>query len=254
MNEEFKYHKLRKLQPQGLIDKDTTPRELSLEGLFLSLALIFNDIKGLALMEECRDKVYRKPVDEEDSGHAGEWWGLKYQIIKYFSSILYETIELIMKNKKVIKSAEFKKYSLSLSEQNQKIWSLLLDIADIEKSINFSDEKINRFKKLLSMIRHKMAFHYDQSAIHLIEGYRRHFYHTHIGNATKFAYYSSQISDPFRSRYYYADAALMGFLYKEMDSMGDVGEVFDAIYNTAVEVSLVIMGLLEEYHKHKPMA
>ena len=46
---DFENHKMRKLEPEDLIDKDTPAKDLELPGFFLVLASIFNDFNFISI-------------------------------------------------------------------------------------------------------------------------------------------------------------------------------------------------------------
>jgi len=251
MPKKFKNSRIRKLQPEGIVDKNTDINELEIEIFFLSLALIYNDIKGLVIMEQTVMKSYEAPEKDEVSEHAGEWTGIKLQFFKYFSSVLREALDLIEKKKDLIQSTSFQNYCNKLNRSDKNIWYLLLNIVGIEAPVDYNKENIKLFNKLLKLIRNKMSFHYDVAGDFLVKGYRRHFYQNKGLPGTDSAMYSAQKTSFYETRYYYADAALGGFLRNEFDKMPNKDTVIADTYKTAIRVAKVIMGLLEEYHKNK---
>ena len=66
---------LTKLDPDLVLPRNGDDR---LPSFMLALALVFNDLKGLALFGQWL--THSKPPDGEISGHSGQWRGLDLQI------------------------------------------------------------------------------------------------------------------------------------------------------------------------------
>ncbi len=250
--EEFKNSKLRKLKPEGLISDSPSTSGQELDLFFLSLAMVFNDLKGLVYFDKWRERYYRKPQPTEYSEHAGEFAGLKIQTLKYTIGLLHESLLLISENRKIIDSTIFQRYYQQLNSNDQKIWSLLIDICDDKETKEYNEVDIEKIRHLLLMIRNNVAFHFFQSGKPLAQGFRRHFFEQDLGDLTKFATYSSTSTGFYETRYYYADAAVSGFLAEQTDETGR--KVLDDIYMLTVQLAKVINALLEQYHRDKSKA
>ena len=251
-NIEFGSGKLHKIKPSSLIDKEGTIDKI--DSFFLILALIYNDLKGLV----CFDNFIRshKPPDLKIvSGPVGEYMGFKLQIFKLVSSCVYEIMLLIEDNSLVILSNRFLRYVSKLSGQDSYIWKLLLDIAN-KKGAGKQDQKNKEFRDLLVKIRNNVTFHYHQSGKTLAIGFRNHFFKhgQEVADSFNFAYYSLQQTNFYNNRFYYADAALEGYLNNCIGSIDDKNKVGEIIYDLLAKISKVIAGLLEQYLKEKPMA
>jgi len=251
MAKRFQDQKIRKLSPEGMIDKDSPAKDLELESFFLTLALIFNDIKGIAILESTFTKIYEKP-DATVSAHTGEWTGIKLQIVRYSASVLHEALKLIEDKKNVVSSLSFQRYYNKLKNYEKNLWLLILNVCGIDNSEQYDQKKIETFKRLLELIRHNISFHYYGSGKSLIKGYRKHFYEK-TGAGTESAMYSYRSTDFYGTRYYYADAAIQGFIDDEFGKLQLNGKALDEIYRMVLQVAKVITGLLEAYHKDKPM-
>lgn len=255
MKKRFINQKIKKLNVSGFIDQKTSPKELELESFFLSLALIFNDIKGLTILEKNLVDSYELPVSSEVSDHAGEWAGIKSQLFKYFVSTLYEFLELIKSKKNLISSSSFKKYYYQLNNSDQNIWSLILNISGADNSVNYNRDEVKLFEELLKLVRNEISFHYDASGKPLLSGFRTFFYSTNENPGKKYVMYSATKTDFYGTRFYYADAALNGCLSNEFSKVNKTEKVVaETIYKTSMRVAKVIMGLLEAYHKNKKKA
>lgn len=249
---EFVNRKMRKLKPECLIDEKTPEKDLDLEGFFLVLATVFNDIKGIMVFFEWRNE-YRSPPLEEVSVHSGEYGGLTNQLNKMLAGILHESLDLLNKNIKIIESEEFKKFENRLSGRSREIWRLLVDVA-VERP-GTSKEHAD-LVHLLEQIRHNAAFHYYQSATNLVRGFRKHFYSTNKeSKAFKWAYYSSQRTEPMKTRFYYADAALQGYILDKISATGRKPEdMYKMVFELSAVVGRSILDLVSEYHESKPQS
>lgn len=250
MQSEFIYKKIKKLKVDALIDRSTPARDMEVESFFLSLSLIYNDIKGICVLERDFVDKYRRPIDGEISGHAGEWCGIKNQLFKILASTLYEALNLIQSRKSLIEGSMFQRYYQKLNRRDKNIWFLLLNVSGVNKEIDYNQDDIKSFEKLLIMIRNKISYHYDNGGIDLLNGYRKYFYNDLEKPGKDAAMYSTLRSDFWQNRYYYADAALVGFLHNEYAKLGHPEQnITDTIYEMAIRVAVVIMGLLDAYHE-----
>lgn len=247
----FPDSRIRKLDPNGLIDKDLPLKDLELESFFLSLALIFNDIKGIVILENAINEIYEKP-DQSISSHTGEWSGMRLQIVKYSASVLHEALNLIEKKKAILSKQSFQRYYNQLNSYDRNIWLLTLNVCGIEHSEKYDQTQISTFKKLLLLIRNNISFHYYDAGKPLIRGYRKFFFET-PGPGSKSAMYSYQSTNFLGTRYYYADAALQGFINDEFAKLRSDGKALEEIYRMVIQIAKVIAGLLEVYHKDKKM-
>lgn len=252
MLQKFSLQRIRKLLPEGIISRDSPYKSLEIEAFFLSLAMLFNDIKGLVILEKDFKDKYEMST-QEISGHNGQYFGIKLQIVKYAAGILNESLRLISDNTKVLKTTQLQSFVNQLNTQDNNIWKLLLDVCGVTQLPQDDEEEdLKKFRTLLVYIRSNTAFHYYQSGKPLIEGFRKFFYLDEQTAMNQSAMYSYNSTDFDGTRYYYADAALKGLFEKEFLKFGSVQKVLEEIYILINEVAKVITGLLEVYHKGKP--
>ena len=247
----FEEGKIRKLDPKGIIDEQTPLKNLELESFFLALGMIFNDIRGIVVLQEAFKEKYDRP-DGTVSIHTGNYVGIDLQVVKYLASILHEALKLIESKKAIVTDDRFQRYYLQLSQQDKKIWSLILKVCGIEQPDHFDLSDIQNFRKLLLLIRNNISFHYDDAGKPLAKGFRKHFYGTAPGPANKSAMYSQSKTHFHANRYFYIDAALSGFLHGEYEKQ-PTSDVQREIIEMVIEISKVIEGLIEAYHKDKPV-
>ena len=68
--------------------------------LMLTLALIFNDLKGYTLWSG--SLLATQPPDDEVSAFAGQWHGMRHQIIRHVVALIHETVNLVHKEAKLV--------------------------------------------------------------------------------------------------------------------------------------------------------
>ena len=169
----FENHKLRKFQPQDLIDERKSNEELALEGFFLVLASIFNDSKGIVRIWEWLGE-YQTPPQDEVSDHAGEFIGIRTQLSRILVGMLHESLKFLDSHSELIHSESFKKYERDLSITDKRFWDVIVSTAE-NKGLESKDGDHAPMRKLLTQIRNNAAFHYYQSAQILIQGFRKFF-------------------------------------------------------------------------------
>lgn len=251
---EFNTRKLRKLKPDGILAEKKEPAD-QLAGCFLVLALVFNDIKALTTFQGFISE-FRKPDDGEISGHAGVYGGLRLHILKMSAGLLNEFLKFIRENRNILESQGFKQHLQSMSRDGASLWNLLITTSG-KKNPGSTKEQSSRekFEELLARIRNETAFHYAQSSEALILGYRSKFFGVKNkgSNNIEAAYYSGgSMTDYEGTRFYYADAALQGYLEDRIASVGELDLVVKDMYDLLIAVSKIISGILTEYHKTKP--
>ncbi|OGY45317.1 MAG: hypothetical protein A2729_00575 [Candidatus Buchananbacteria bacterium RIFCSPHIGHO2_01_FULL_39_14] len=245
MKKEFQLGALRHKKPLSLID-DNPSNDRDVDRFFLIMALMFNDIKGLVFFDNWLHE-YREPQKEEISGHAGEWHGIKLQRIKLLAAILSEFLNVLEEYKNIINTDPINRYEQQLSRQDKSIWDLFLEVTKIHPT-KLSDERIEVFKKMLIQIRANVTFHYYGAGKPLANGFRDHFYKKFVNQP---AYYSAQGTNFYKTRYYYADAAIQSYLESCMTMAGEADKVLETITDLTVKASKVINGLMEQYLKEK---
>lgn len=248
-NIEFGQGKLKKTKPESLISADGEVDDF--DSFFLTLSLIFNDIKGLVYF----DRFVKSKMPDKFEGLSsieGECTGINTQIFKMLASQLFEFMKFLEENKSVVESDRFSLYLRKLSGENKEIWSLLCYVVFSQRD-NKIDSSLLDFKKILTQIRSNVSFHYYQSGKPLIDGFREHFFiNKKIKKTSRdYAYYSIKKSDFDSNRFYYADAAITGYISKILGIAGDVKDISGKIIQLSGFVSLVIVGLLDIYLEEK---
>lgn len=254
---EFENSKKRKLLPSGLVLKvsDDLGREKR-DKFLLTLALIFNDIKGLILIHDTISQVYRRGERDELSEHVGEREGIRRQLLKYLIGTLHEFMYYLKKNasKDVYDSNYIQRLLCGVSQEARDTWcTISAKGGNAEKG---GDEFVD-FCKIVGTIRGNIAFHYqyENREEGLMSGYRKFFFDEESvfsESAKESAFRSVKANDVMDTRYYYADAAVFGYL-NEIFGEGELGEErMNCIFNYGGKFLRAINELLIEHHKLLP--
>src|SRR3989338_3713523 len=137
------------------------------EGFFLGLGVVFNDLKGFVLFEKMLQEKYEAPSADEITSHAGNYSGVLVQIQKLAASTINEFFVFLEKNTVVFKTNEFKEISNRLSKSDK----VLLD--GMVSAANGNLPGAEGLLKTLVKIRSNIAFHYDHSGKILRNAYVR---------------------------------------------------------------------------------
>ena len=214
MVEKFK-GRLRSKKPNSLIKKD---EKNDLDDFFLTLALIYNDMKGLTSFQVILNEHFEAPSSKIDP-HNGEFGGLNIHIIRLFSGLVEEFLNFLYKNP-TIESRDF----LNLLN---KIWENLIDIAHMKKVQN------NPTNYALMMIRGNITYHYRDAGKNLRRGFINRFHNKKRDKSLKndAAYYSLENSLE-STRFYYADAAAEEYMVSISDGWPEYMNDINAMVET----------------------
>jgi len=191
------------IDPDKLVTED---KYNEVEGFFLSLGLVYNDLKGLIFFEKLLIDTYERPKDDEVTPHAGNYGGVIVQIEKLIASTINEFFILLKKNTDVFTDREFKQIFRSLAKTDQQL---------LKGMIAASCGKLPRVESLLTsilQIRNNFGYHYYQSCKALRNGYISRYFGKIKDNKNEFAYYS--LGDTLEvTRFYFSDAAAQEALF-----------------------------------------
>ena len=204
---------MRKSLPEDLIPaKVGDAEEEAFFGFLLTLAMIFNDFKGLIVLNDTFKDVYKFEPSEINE-HSGEYAGIQVQLLKLLYATVYEALVFIRESKKIYDSRRVQGLLQQTSANNQLVWEMLNKIANGEPTNDSRFDQFNDLREFLVKARNNVGFHY-QTRKELIAGYRK-FFVDGIANvaedARRWAYRSTSATNFNSSRYYYADAALQGY-------------------------------------------
>ncbi len=235
-----------KIDPSDLIPKPPT-KVSDIDSLFLVFGMAHNDIKTVRTLFLDFLEKYEAPT--EVGSHAGEYYGTKLYLEKILIAHTHEVLKLIYMHIDLIQSDEFQKYTSNMSEDSVLLWEVILAFSNNDRR-ELSKDQSNTLN-LLGRIRHNVAFHYYQSAQNLIKGFRYKFYELPPTEDNAYAQYSIQLTEAEVTRFFYADAALEGYLKESVDDVGEREKVYNDMIKLAAMVNRCLCDLLNQYLKTK---
>lgn len=191
---------LTRLDPALIVPRKGDDRFAS---FMLALALVFNDLKGVALFAQWLEPS--RPTRPEISQHAGQWRGLDLQLHRLAVSLVRELLTLIEAFKDQATGERLKALLTSADPKVRRDWRDLVSVAT-----GSGDESDTQFARVVEQIRHNIAFHYYQPK-RLVAGFRGFFFDNQQSAANEHAFCSFGRNME-ETRFYYADAALEGAL------------------------------------------
>lgn len=188
---------LETFDPLAFQANDKVPQDLC--NFILALALIYNDFKdliyGYMLTEQSRPKGRFKRTRL-----WGAFSGVQFHIFRSAVALLHELFNLISKNKSVLLQPFFTSILGQIAPSARKSWETVVTVA-------LGNTPSNTLGKSLLRVRNKISFHYDGKAIFV--GYRHHFLNSKPLDERAFISRGNSMKN---SRFYFADAAALGYL------------------------------------------
>lgn len=234
---------LKSINPERLIGegKDAT------EDFFLTLSLIFNDLKGLVLLDKLVRETYRFPNQTEVSAHAGEFSGVRLQIYRLTVGLVREFLGFLEANKSVLKTLEFQLLKKGIPVGPRQQWEEIEAVALNKDLLPGTSE----FFDTLYRIRDKIAFHYQSEKI--LRGSFKKFFKEKKIEQSRVAYYS--IGHTMSStRFYYADAAAQEYISSKLAGIetNQFAEHQERLYEFIDRMNIAVFHLLDQYLKRRP--
>lgn len=203
-----------KIDPKAILEETG---DKNLENFFLTLAIVYNDFKGLVFFETNLINNFKKPDPQVPTAHLGEYGGLLVQLHKLFVGSIREFLKFIKSNSDVLKTESFKKILQGTSPDTQKHWRSLVDSAFGNK-LTESD-----LSAVMEKIRHSVAFHYWDAGKNLRSGFVSRFL-TPERNFLNDAAYCSVEDKIDSTRFYYADAAEEQYIFSLSHNISENGQ------------------------------
>ena len=144
--EELNDIKIDTIRPSKLVNRSEINE---IDNFFLTLGLIFNDLKGLMIFYRHCEEKYLVQENEGLTFRNGELGGLKLQVHRLMIGLIREAIKYIHKKKDLIKSIDFKLIESKIHKNNldKKILDDLIEkLTDLKKKSNYPSS-INGYKK-----------------------------------------------------------------------------------------------------------
>lgn len=213
------------------------PKKTKLNTFILSLALIFNDLKGLLWVHGRLEEG--KPKDKKPTPYMGQWGGMNIQYWRLACGVLRELLIAIDKNVTVIQHEDF---ILCLKKQDKIVMRAWKNLVDVSAGHKKPGTSLGHF---LLMIRNNLSFHYFQSEM-LMMGYEKWREKEVLGSE---AAYMSRGRNMSESRFYFADAAsetcFLDELNKNKMNFSNVSEFVKQV-NNALRFIVAAYMLLEQ--------
>jgi len=163
--------------------------------LVLRLALAFNDLKGIIMLDRYRLQF----LPAEGVGpHLGQAAGLAVQVHRYAAGMINEALNAIDDERTATADQEFAAIIATLDTDTQSMWRGLL-----AEARNSPDNTNNTTRAMLNRLRNSSAFHYNGNRL------RRAYWDYFDATRTDYnraAFYSAG-ADMDGTRFYFADAA-----------------------------------------------
>lgn len=222
--------------PESVLRQSTAD---PLAELFLSLAVVFNDVKGLMWIGEILEDG--RPNDGQVSAYGAQWQGIAIQITKLACGLVHELFKLLKNYRGDLHSAEMKRLLKKVPPGVAKKWKSLIALSGDVGTPSSS------LAKSLLKIRNNVSFHYDQPQM-LVRGYCRHFFELEPSPQNERAYYSAGRNME-ETRFYYADAAVQQSLAILRDrSVNDFNEELSRVLR---DVNVTLAGIISAFLRRR---
>ena len=205
---------------------------------FLSLALVYNDLKGIAFLQWlAKEREVQRP-EGEVSAEAGNFNGTQLQLTRYLAGLLYELCKLIEEHHEIVQSMPVTALVARTPMEARASWNRLVDVA--LKREGRRDE----LRTLLERIRDNLTFHYYKPK-DLSLGFERHFFELEKTAHNESAYYSPGKTMEF-TRFFYADAAAQAGVLR-WAAIIHIEKATDEISALAGKVNVALRFIVEEF-------
>jgi hypothetical protein len=251
---EFENGRLRKSFPEDIISEGITDQSEEIYRSFmLTLSLVFNDLKALVLLNDTVRNAYETPEVIQTDAHSGEKEGVGLYLLKTLLSTLHESIVFLKESEEIYNSVRFQKILVRTSKNTRDVWEVLIKIATEKDVVVPQWIEFKELADFLKILRNNVGFHF-QTRKSLVKGYRKFFFYGIRGVPDKnreIAYRSTE-SEFMNSRYYYADAALQGYLVNLFGDEEQTKERVDEAFKLLNLIGYSIHDVLREYHQTLP--
>ena len=245
MKNKFK-GELKRIDPKFLVSNS---KEDKVEDFFITLGLVFNDLKGFMLFIKLLEDNYEKPDNDAATVHAGNFGGILVQIDRFVISSIFEFFKFLEENKDLFSRSEFGEILDKLSKENKNLWQGLFAASRGDLS-GLSD-----FFKTLLRVRNNIGYHYYEAGKNLRRGYRS-FFSRNKNSRNEEAFYSIG-ENVEKTRFYFSDAAAAEFIQlaagkKDSEEENELLKKFRTQLGYTINVlNLAIANILDKYIKSK---
>jgi hypothetical protein len=249
-DKEFTEAELKRIRPENFFSVDASRQNFDdqFEAFLCLLAGHFNQLNDIFKINKFLDQ-YRKPGKNELSSHVGTYNGFKTTLTKLLLAELNELHDCISENKDVVNSGKFTELELNTDPVSSLIWvefKRLTLAGKIHESV---------YKKFLTTVRSSVSFHFKSPAV-VIHGFKEHFYSPRGNEEEKedFCYFAWTKNNPNKTRFYYADAVIGGFIRKKLANDDQIETLFADSYLEAAKISFALSIIVKTHLDSKPLA
>jgi hypothetical protein len=202
------------------------------DAFVLSLALAFNDFKGLEWFRFQLDKG--EPDVFGVNEYCGQYIGMGLHLTRLSLGLVHEVLLAVQKadDNGIPARSEFRAAVELLKPEAASLWRGFVSVAQGRNAPEHSG-----FLKWLAQVRNNAAYHYYQPK-KLLQGYQKYFSQTPTTPHNAHAYVSFGPTME-ESRFYFADAAV-GASYENVDGMMKAGEL-------KKQINKVLRSVVEAY-------
>ncbi len=204
--EELNDIKIDTIRPSKLVNRSEINE---IDNFFLTLGLIFNDLKGLMIFYRHCEEKYLVQENEGLTFRNGELGGLKLQVHRLMIGLIREAIKYIHKKKDLIKSIDFKLIESKIHKNNLDSWNKICLI-----SFSEFDKDDNSFLWKIKKVRDEISFHYDDKEI-LRDWFVEKFYNEAKNETNQNCCYVNTFQMR-SSRFFYCDAIIQKYLLDQL--------------------------------------
>ncbi|MFI5179848.1 MAG: hypothetical protein ACHQPI_00445 [Thermoanaerobaculia bacterium] len=162
----------------------------------LTLALIYDDLKGLAMAGVFLGEV-TPPPEGGRTAARGEVAALQSQALRMIGGLIHELFDLVNDNATLLKEQDFNRILRRCSDEAELAWKRIVSASE-RQGTKLPDDPV---AKALYFVRNKISFHYDPKR--LLGGFRTAFSRTReFGDPAL-----SRGDNLQQTRFFFADAA-----------------------------------------------
>jgi hypothetical protein len=201
--------------------------------LILALALVWNDCKDICYARSLLQDS--KPDEPARNNKAwGEFGGVDVHLFRLEVALMHELFGLICRSEVAVRSDSLADLLAKLPAYVRDTWASLVQVA-------LGATPTDPFGRCLLMIRNKISSHYDPKVI--FRGFHSHF----LGeDPTDEWAYVSRGANMATSRFYFADAAALGYL-SDIPGGEDWESLRKDVRSTLDTLNFALMGLVEGF-------
>jgi len=228
------------LAPLQKFDRDlflSSGESRKVNGFILSLALIYNDLKGMLWVLSILNQGKQEPYVVNE--YCGQLVGMDRQMLRYLIGVLNELLILINKNKSLVNHSNIVSVVRSWNRSYRDKWGQIIDCAN---DVGSGGKNKKPIVKLLDAVRNNSSFHYHRVDNQMV-GYDCWHKAGKKGSDFLYASFGNRLRE---SRFYFADAASEGYVSRQLEKHG---LKIDDVKSMTSDVVEVLHNLVQSYLK-----